>query len=66
MILSIYIVGMLAIIGQGLNQKPFLLKGVLLNFPLRTVWLSTEFPLSYPFHSVCFPSELQLNNKLLK
>ena len=66
MIESIYIVGMAAIIGQGLNQKPFVLTEVLLNFPLHTVCLPTEFPLSYLFHTTCLPTELQLNNKLLK
>lgn len=66
MIESIYIVGMAAIIGQGLYQKAFVLKEVLLNFPLHTVCLPTEFPLSYPFHTACLPAELQLNNKLLK
>ena len=66
MIELIYIFVMSAIISQGLYQKAFLLKEVLLNFPLHTVCPPIEFQLSYPFHSACLPTVLQLNNILLK
>lgn len=66
MIELIYIFVMSAIIGQGLYQKSFLLKEVLLNFPLQKVCPPIEFQLSYPFHSAYLPTVLQLNNILLK